>query len=98
VVLLAWWQWWGWASLILIAGVAAALLTGWRLVDLRSFDAWAGRHLRAWWLRWSIYSPKLPGWLHASGLSFAQDPPPPVVVALTPLGRALGRARRPLHA
>jgi S-DNA-T family DNA segregation ATPase FtsK/SpoIIIE len=94
---LAWWQWWGWVSLALTAGVLAGMLAGWQLVDLRSFDAWAGRHLRAWWLRWSVYSPKLPDWLHACGLGIKHDTPP-VVLALTPLGRALGRSRRPVPA
>ncbi|MBV9449047.1 MAG: hypothetical protein JO345_24430 [Streptosporangiaceae bacterium] len=94
---LAWWQWWGWVSLALTVGVFTGLLAGWRLVNLRSFDAWAGRYLRAWWLRWTVYSPKLPDWLHACGLGIKQDSTP-VVLALTPLGRALGRSRRPVPA
>jgi S-DNA-T family DNA segregation ATPase FtsK/SpoIIIE len=61
----AWSYWWGWASLALTVGVIAAALVGWRLVDLVSFDAWAGRHLRSWWLRWTVYAPKLPEWLQA---------------------------------
>ncbi|MDQ3763390.1 MAG: FtsK/SpoIIIE domain-containing protein [Actinomycetota bacterium] len=97
VAVLAWWHWWGWRSLAPTAGVLTALLAGWRLVDLRSFDAWAGRHLRAWGLRWTVYSPKLPDWLHACGLGIKQDTTP-VVVTLTPLGRALGRSRRPAPA
>ncbi len=88
----AWWQWWGWASLALTAGVVAGVLTGWRLVDLASFDAWAGRHLRAWWLRWTVYSPKLPEWLHACGLSIKPDAVP-MVVTVNPLGRNLRRGR-----
>ena len=94
---LAWWLWWGCLSLVLTVGVVAVVLTGWRLLDLVSFDAWAGRYLRAWWLRWTVYSAKLPGWLHACGLGIKQDAVP-VVVALTPLGRALGRKRRPVPA
>jgi DNA segregation ATPase FtsK/SpoIIIE, S-DNA-T family len=94
VALLAWWHWWGWASLALTAIVVAGVLTGWRLADLRSFDAWAGRYLRAWWLRWTVYAPKLPDWLHACGLGIKENTAP-VVLALTPLGRALGRTRRP---
>jgi S-DNA-T family DNA segregation ATPase FtsK/SpoIIIE len=94
---LAWWQWWGWASLALTASALGGVLAGWRLVDLRSFDTWAGRWLRAWWLRWTIYSPKLPDWLHACGLGIKHDAPT-VVLALTPLGRALGRSRRPAPA
>jgi DNA segregation ATPase FtsK/SpoIIIE, S-DNA-T family len=95
VALLAWWQWWGWPSLALTSGVITGTLTGWRLLDLRSFDAWAGRHLRAWWLRWTVYAPKLPDWLHACGLSITQSSAPAVLV-LTPLGRAVGRTRCPV--
>jgi DNA segregation ATPase FtsK/SpoIIIE, S-DNA-T family len=95
VGVLAWWQWWGWESLATTAGVVTGVLAGWRLMDLRSFDVWAGRHLRAWWLRWTVYSPQLPHWLHACGLGTKQDTRP-VVLALTPLGRALGRNRRPV--
>jgi DNA segregation ATPase FtsK/SpoIIIE, S-DNA-T family len=93
----AWWHWWGWPSLALTAGVIAAVLTGWRLVDLRSFDAWAGRHLRAWWLRWTIYAPKLPDWLHACGLGIKQDATP-LVVALTPFRSSLRRNRQQARA
>jgi S-DNA-T family DNA segregation ATPase FtsK/SpoIIIE len=95
VAVLAWWHWWGWASLATTAGVVTAVLAGWRLLNLTSFDAWAGRHLRSWWLRWTVYAPQLPGWLHACGLSITQDPMP-VVLTLTPLGRALGRTQRPI--
>ncbi|MGH3755069.1 MAG: FtsK/SpoIIIE domain-containing protein [Pseudonocardiaceae bacterium] len=94
---LAWWHWWGWASLATTAGVVAVVLAGWRLADLRSFDAWAGRHLRVWWLRWAVYAPKLPEWLHACGLGIKQDTVP-VVLAVTPLTRAIGRNRRPMPA
>jgi DNA segregation ATPase FtsK/SpoIIIE, S-DNA-T family len=93
----AWWHWWSGLSLVLIVGVLAAAMVGWRLVDLVSFDAWAGRHLRAWWLRWTVYAPKLPEWLHACGLGIKQDAAP-LVVALTPLGRTVGRNRQQLKA
>jgi S-DNA-T family DNA segregation ATPase FtsK/SpoIIIE len=92
VAVLAWWQWWGLVSLAVTAGVVAGVLTAWRLIDLASFDAWAGRHLRAWWLRWTIYSPKLPQWLHACGLSIKPDAAP-TVVTVSPLGRNLRRNR-----
>jgi S-DNA-T family DNA segregation ATPase FtsK/SpoIIIE len=96
VALLAWWHWWGWTSLVLTLGEIVAVLTGWRLVNLASFDAWAGRYLRAWWLRWTVYASKLPEWLHACGLGTEQDPAP-IVVAFTPLGRILGRGRPPVR-
>jgi DNA segregation ATPase FtsK/SpoIIIE, S-DNA-T family len=75
----AWWHWWGWLALALTTGVVAGVLTGWRLIDLASFDAWVGRYLRAWWLRWTVYAPKLPEWLHACGLSVKHDAVPVVV-------------------
>ncbi len=91
---LGWWQWWGWASLVLTVGVVAGVLIGWRLVDLASFDAWAGRYLRAWWLCWTVYAPKLSEWLHACGLGISNGSAP-VVVTLAPLGRTLRRRRSP---
>jgi DNA segregation ATPase FtsK/SpoIIIE, S-DNA-T family len=97
ITLLAWWQWWGWASLATTGAVITAVLAGWRLLNVNSFDVWAGRHLRSWWLRWSVYAPKLPDWLHACGLGVRQDATP-LVVTLTPLGRALGGTRRPARA
>jgi S-DNA-T family DNA segregation ATPase FtsK/SpoIIIE len=93
----AWSRWWGWPSLALTVGVIAAVLIGWYLIDLVSFDAWAGRHLRAWWLRWTVYAPKLPDWLYACGLGVKHDAAP-VTVALTPLGRGLRRSRQQVKA
>ena len=58
VAVLTWWHWYGLASLALSIGVITTVLAAWRLADLASFDAWAGQHLRAWWLRWTIYAPK----------------------------------------
>ena len=81
---LTWSQWWGWASLAITTGAVAGVLLGWRLVNLASFDVWAGRYLRTWWLRWTIYAPKLPQWLHACGLS--------IVVMVNPLGAAFAAA------
>jgi S-DNA-T family DNA segregation ATPase FtsK/SpoIIIE len=90
---LTWCHWWGWESLATTAALLAAVLIGWRLANLRSFDAWTGRHLRAWWLRWTVYSAKLPDWLHACGLGMKHDPTP-VMVTLTPWSRAFGRRQR----
>ena len=82
----AWCHWLGWISLIVLVGAVAVSLASWRFADLVSFDRWAGRHLRAWWLRWSLYAPKLPGWLHACGLS-VRDDTVPVVVTVNLVGR-----------
>jgi S-DNA-T family DNA segregation ATPase FtsK/SpoIIIE len=55
-------------------------------VDLVSFDQRAGRWVRAWWVRWTIYDPQLPGWLHACGLTI-RDTALPVAVTVTLVGR-----------
>jgi S-DNA-T family DNA segregation ATPase FtsK/SpoIIIE len=97
LAVVTWWHWWGGASLVLAVGVVAGVLTGWRLIDLASFDTWAGRHLRSWWLRWTVYAPKLPQWLHACGLSIKPDATP-LVVTVNPLGRSIGRGRSQVQA
>jgi DNA segregation ATPase FtsK/SpoIIIE, S-DNA-T family len=94
LALVAWWRWWGWLSLALTLSVITLLLALWRWADLVSFDAWAGRWLRGWWLRWTIYSPKLPDWLHACGLSIT-DTTTPVTVTVNLVGRQrIGRGRQ----
>jgi S-DNA-T family DNA segregation ATPase FtsK/SpoIIIE len=85
-VVAVWWHWLGSLALVIVVGAVAVSLAVWRLVDLLSFDRWAGRWLRAWWLRWTVYAPKLPGWLHACGLS-VRDDAAPVVVTVNLLGR-----------
>jgi S-DNA-T family DNA segregation ATPase FtsK/SpoIIIE len=92
LAMVAWWRWWGGTSLALTAGVVAGVFTGWGLVDLASFDAWAGRHLRAWWRRWTVYAPKLPQWLQACGLSIKPEPMP-LVVTVSPLRRSIRHGR-----
>jgi S-DNA-T family DNA segregation ATPase FtsK/SpoIIIE len=94
VAVLAWWHCWGWASLATTGAVATVGLSVWRLVALAPFDAWAGRHLRAWWLRWTVYAPKLPQWLHACGLGINRGAAP-VMVTVSPLRRTIRRDRRP---
>jgi S-DNA-T family DNA segregation ATPase FtsK/SpoIIIE len=93
VVLLAWWHYDGLISLALIVGVITTVFTGWWLVDMASFDGWVGRHLRARWLRWTTYAPKLPQWLHACGLS-TTPATTPVLVVVNPLGRRIRRGQR----
>lgn len=86
VAVLAAWLWcWGWPSLVVTLGSAAVALTGWHLVDAPSCDRWAGRWVRAWWLRWVVYGPHLPDWLHACGLTVA-DAGMPVDVTVTLIG------------
>jgi S-DNA-T family DNA segregation ATPase FtsK/SpoIIIE len=81
-----WWHWCGWLSLVITVGsVGVSLLVWWR-VDRVGFDRWAGRYLRAWWLRWTVYHSKLPGWLHACGLS-VRDDAVPVEVTVNLVGR-----------
>jgi DNA segregation ATPase FtsK/SpoIIIE, S-DNA-T family len=89
-----WWQQWGWLSLVVALSALSTVLVCWRRVDLVSFDGWVGRWLRAWWQRWTIYAPKLPGWLHACGLSVA-DITTPTVVSLNVLGRPRLRRGHP---
>ncbi|HEX4702408.1 MAG TPA: FtsK/SpoIIIE domain-containing protein [Pseudonocardiaceae bacterium] len=86
LAVLVWWHWLGWLSLAASVTGVAVMLGGWRLVDVPSFDRWAGRYLRAWWLRWTLYAPKLPGWLHACGLSIRDDLLP-VAVTVNLVGR-----------
>jgi S-DNA-T family DNA segregation ATPase FtsK/SpoIIIE len=94
VAVLAWWHCWGWPLLAATGAVVTSGLLVWRLVDLMSFDGWAGRHLRAWWLRWTVYAPKLPEWLHACGLGITQGAAP-VMVTVSPLRRNIRRDRCP---
>ena len=70
----AWWVYLGWPSLAITVGsLLGALglwwLLAWRTDRLASFDALAGRRLRAWWLRWAVYARKMPRWLRACRLT-----------------------------
>jgi DNA segregation ATPase FtsK/SpoIIIE, S-DNA-T family len=89
-----WCQHWSWPSLAVSLGLITGVLLGWRAVDVVSFDGWVGRWLRAWWQRWTIYATKLPGWLHACGLSVT-DITTPAVVSLNLLGRPRLRRNHP---
>lgn len=66
------WHWIGWlpASITLTLAVAGGLV--WRHYERRSFEHWIGRRLRAWWLRWTMYHPKLPRWAARLGLVAVQ--------------------------
>jgi len=94
LTLIAWWHGWGWPSLVLTLTLTTLVLALWRWIDVWSFDTWVGRWLRAWWQRWTIYAPRLPGWLHACGLSIT-DATTPIVVTVNLVGR--NRIRRDQH-
>jgi DNA segregation ATPase FtsK/SpoIIIE, S-DNA-T family len=82
----AWVWWWGWLPVALVlVGVAAGLVV-WRWRHRASFEVWAGRWLRSWWLRWTVYARRLPKWLRACGLT-VQDADRPIVLTANPLGR-----------
>ncbi|WP_208630113.1 FtsK/SpoIIIE domain-containing protein [Amycolatopsis kentuckyensis] len=86
VAVYLWCGWLGWLSLVLVLGGLALILALWRLVDIVSFDQWCWRFLRSWWARWAVYGRKLPGWLHACGLS-VRDDVLPVEVTVNLVGR-----------
>jgi S-DNA-T family DNA segregation ATPase FtsK/SpoIIIE len=82
----AWVWWWGWLPIVLTAAGVAAGLVAWRWRHRASFEPWAGRWLRSWWLRWTLYARRLPRWLRACGLT-VQDTDRPIVLTANPLGR-----------
>ncbi|GAA1974525.1 FtsK/SpoIIIE domain-containing protein [Amycolatopsis minnesotensis] len=100
VVLVAAWAWCsllGWVSLVCSAASVAFVLVTWRFLDEIRFDHWCGRHLRASWMRWTVYHRKLPGWLRACGLTVSDDVTP-IDVTVSFLGRRrlpgrIGRGR-----
>ncbi|MET7993353.1 FtsK/SpoIIIE domain-containing protein [Amycolatopsis sp. NPDC005232] len=84
--LLVWCELLGWISLAATLSGIGVVLAAWRLVDVVSFDQRCWRFLRSWWARWFVYARKLPGWLHACGLS-VRDEALPVVVNVNLVGR-----------
>jgi DNA segregation ATPase FtsK/SpoIIIE, S-DNA-T family len=84
---LAWLHWWGWPSLLITAAAVGIGMGGWWWLGRSSFEPWAGQRLRAWWLRWTLYARKMPGWLRAAGLTVA-DRGQPVTVQLSPFRRS----------
>lgn len=93
----SWLLCWGWFSLAILVGAVTGGLTVWRLRHRVSFDRWVGRRLRAWWLRWTIYAPRLPKWLHACGLTMRASERT-VVLTVNPLSRSKLRRRARAHA
>ena len=83
----AWLYWWGWLSLVITVGSVAMVLLVWRWVHRRTFETWAGRRLRGWWLRWVVYGRRMPGWLRACRLT-VPDQGQPVTVQVSPFRRS----------
>ncbi|MFL6126054.1 FtsK/SpoIIIE domain-containing protein [Actinophytocola sp.] len=86
IVLGTWLWWWGSLPVALTLAVVAVGLAVWRWRHPMSFEAWVGRRLRSWWLRWTLYARRLPSWLRACGLT-VPDPHQPAVLVMSPLGR-----------
>jgi S-DNA-T family DNA segregation ATPase FtsK/SpoIIIE len=86
MVVAAWCWWWGWISLAATLSGLALVALGWWWLDRVRYDQWCGRFVRSWWLRWALYAPKLPGWLHACGLTVT-DTRIPVDVTVHLIGR-----------
>jgi DNA segregation ATPase FtsK/SpoIIIE, S-DNA-T family len=81
------WAWWcGWLPVVIVKATLAVGLVVWRWRHRASFEAEAGRRLRSWWLRWTVYAPKLPKWLQSCGLTI-RDHDRPIVLTANPLGR-----------
>ncbi|MGH3757279.1 cell division protein FtsK [Actinophytocola sp.] len=78
--------WWGWLPVTLLLVAVAVGLLVWQWQHHESFEGWAGRWLRSWWLRWTLYARRLPKWLRACGLT-VQDADRPIVLTANPLGR-----------
>ena len=93
-----WWHWLGWPSLAITAGSVGLVALVWRLGWPVGFEQWCGRWVRGWWLRWAVYGRKLPGWLHACGLT-VRDEAIPVDVTVNLVSRrrkreAVAQSRR----
>ena len=85
-VVVLWLWWWGWLPLVIVASAAGVGLVVWWWRGRLSYQRWIGRRLRSWWLRWTVYARRLPGWLQACGLT-VQAPDQRVVLVVSPLGR-----------
>ena len=68
-IVAGWVYWLGWPSLAITVATVAATLGLWWLVGRTGFDVWAGRRIRAWWLRWTLYARRMPRWFRSCGLS-----------------------------
>lgn len=88
-----WCYWLGWLSLVITLVVVAVGLLAWRWAGREVFEAWAGRHLRAWRQRWIFYAPRLPRWLRACGLT-VPDHDPGIAVQVNPFRRSAVRPKR----
>lgn len=90
-VVLLWLAWWGWLAVAVVVLAAGVGLVIWWWRGRLSYERRVGGRLRSWWLRWTVYARRLPGWLRTCGLT-VQDPEQRVVLVVSPLAR--GRVRR----
>jgi S-DNA-T family DNA segregation ATPase FtsK/SpoIIIE len=86
-LVLGWCYWLGWPSLLGTLAAAVLGLALWRWLGREAFESWAGRRIRAWWMRWAVYAPRMPRWLRACGLTVA-DRGQPVTVQVSPFRRS----------
>ena len=86
-LVLGWCYLLGWPSLAATVAAVALGMLGWWYLGHGSFEPWAGRRLRGWWLRWMVYARKMPHWLRACGLTVA-DRDPGVHVQVNPFRRS----------
>ncbi|WP_226360746.1 FtsK/SpoIIIE domain-containing protein [Pseudonocardia sp. ICBG1142] len=84
----------GWPSLVVTIAAVAVALGVWRWTSVVSFDRYAGRRLRGWWLRWLLYAPRMPRWLRSCNLTVPDRGGAPIAV-VNPLRRTpvLSRSR-----
>jgi S-DNA-T family DNA segregation ATPase FtsK/SpoIIIE len=95
VVAVAWVCWWGWLPVVVTAAASGVGLVVWWWRGRLFYERWAGRRLRSWWQRWTVYARRLPGWLRSCGLT-VQDPDQRVVLVVSPFTR--GKVRRQTRA
>ncbi|HTK66809.1 MAG TPA: FtsK/SpoIIIE domain-containing protein [Pseudonocardia sp.] len=91
LVVTACWVRFGWRPLAIgtswtVEALGVWWLIAWQLGELTFFDHWIGRHLRGWWLRWTLYARRMPKWFRNCRLSIT-DTGQGVTVFVNPFRR-----------